>query len=71
LNCSVGVLRVIGCEGNSDKIVVVVDFAENEWKGYFGEIEKVEAKPLEVTSVVYYWSLINLMIQICSLALLC
>jgi len=71
LTCSVGVLRVISCESSSGKISVVVDFAENEWKGYFGEIEKFEAKPLEVTSNVYYWCLINLVIQIFLLALLC
>jgi len=65
------VLTDINCESDSDKIVVVVDFAENEWEGYFGEIEKFEAKPLEVTSIVYYWCLISFVIQIFLLALLC
>jgi len=53
-NCSAGVLTVIGREGSSGKISVVVNFGENEWKGYFGEIEKVEAKPLEVSAILCY-----------------
>jgi len=39
---------------------VAVNFAEYEWKGDFGEIEKVEAKPLEVAFAVFYWFLIQI-----------